>query len=102
MFVGKIGQKLAAPTPTASTVSIEDHKLDYQIGLYPNPSNGKIRVDAPDKGDIEVFNSLGQVVLRLKQSAEDEYLDVSSLSPGLYLLRLNAGQKRYSACFIRE
>lgn len=102
MFVGKIGQKLAAPTPTASTVSIEDHKLDYQIGLYPNPSNGKIRIDAPVKGDIEVFNSLGQVVLRLKQSAEDDYLDVSSLSPGLYLLRLNTGQKRYSACFIRE
>ena len=75
------------------------------IRVIPNPSPGKIDIVFPELttpltgARLEVFNTSGQRVLTLKTSIEPTQnlpLDLSSQTPGLYFLRIQAGQKVYT------
>ncbi|MBP7451107.1 MAG: T9SS type A sorting domain-containing protein [Flavobacteriales bacterium] len=68
-----------------------------RIGLYPNPATDRITVSgALPSGNsvISVTNALGAEVLRLQRnvSTQGATLDISSLSTGVYSLRLNNGE----------
>ncbi len=58
--------------------------------LYPNPASGKITVFMPTSegtaGTIEIFNIKGEIVLSQKLSGK-QTIDVSNLSPGIYMVR---------------
>ena len=75
------------------------------IRVIPNPSPGKIDVVFPELTTpltgamLEVFNTSGQRVLTLKTSIAPTQklpLDLSNQTPGLYILRIQAGQKVYT------
>lgn len=60
------------------------------LSIYPNPSEGifKIKIDVPVKSaKISVINATGQPILE-KETGNDEILDLSGFSKGLYLIRL--------------
>lgn len=59
------------------------------ITLYPNPSYDILNINSnnPIKGSLQVIRSDGHVVLELANGGQS--LDVSSLSAGVYLLRIN-------------
>ena len=71
--------------------------LSRAVDMYPNPATGLVRLavqGANAKGQLNatVINQLGQVVhtARLKDNFTNE-LDLSSLSNGLYLLKVQTG-----------
>lgn len=65
--------------------------------LYPNPATNVINV----KGDFDanesvvVFNMLGQIVFRKAITTNDESIDISSLSSGIYNIYFNTAKVSY-------
>ena len=62
------------------------------LGFYPNPvSNGKIYITSKsniDK-DVMIFDVLGKKVLQTVTSSKE--VNVSALSPGVYIIRITEG-----------
>lgn len=78
--------------------------LNGKVRLTPNPATDKVVLEAnfreiPGRLDISVINTLGQVQQSFVQDAANTafqaQLDVSGLTPGVYLVRLSDGA-RYS------
>jgi len=63
-----------------------------ELGFYPNPaSTGKIYITSKtsmDK-DVTIFNVLGKQVLSQTVSKE---LNIASLSPGVYIVKIREGE----------
>ena len=70
-----------------SAVGIESDKA-VKVGVYPNPSNAVFNITA-DKTiqNIEVFNSIGQLVFTSNANATLVNIDLSDLPNGLYTLK---------------
>lgn len=69
---------------TQETTSIEG------LSLYPNPvSNGKVYITSKNDSDKEViiFDILGKKVLQTMLSSKE--LNISNLSPGVYIIKIN-------------
>lgn len=63
-----------------------------ELGFYPNPvNNGKLYITsrtALDK-EVTIFNVLGKEVLKQMVSKE---VNVSTLSPGVYIVKIREGE----------
>lgn len=95
-------QTAAAASPTSLPVSIikkivfSDALATQEVGLnkqnvqlYPNPSSNIIRITAESKLlDVKIYSTTGQLVLSGKYKP-DEYIDVSKLNAGVYLVQVN-------------
>ncbi|MFE3869789.1 T9SS type A sorting domain-containing protein [Flavobacterium sp. ZS1P70] len=60
------------------------------LSLYPNPvSNGKVYITSKNDSDKEViiFDILGKKVLQTMLSSRE--LNISNLSPGVYIIKIN-------------
>jgi hypothetical protein len=63
----------------------------FTVQVYPNPVTNLLHVDLPDlpqgtTGTLEVFSSMGNPVLSPKQLRQAQSIDLSNVSPGLYLV----------------
>lgn len=64
---------------------IDEHNSMMSVNIYPNPMKDVIYVDCDDILNVVVFNSVGQHLM----SVEDgQKIDVSSLSNGLYFVKV--------------
>ena len=92
----------AMPCYPEAISEIEKNKM-YRI--YPNPTNGKIYIQTITNyelriTDLEVLNLQGQVLLQEKNNNE---VDLSSLSSGVYFLQLtNEVNEKYVYKVVRE
>jgi len=62
------------------------------LGFYPNPvSNGKIYITSKTTSDkeITIFDVLGKKVLQTSMSTRE--LNISSISPGVYIIKIREG-----------
>lgn len=59
-----------------------------RVVVYPNPARDFIMVEGISMQQIEVFNSLGQQVRKETCRGEKVRLDISSLTAGVYVLRV--------------
>jgi hypothetical protein len=59
-----------------------------QIEIYPNPTNSLIHIKSPNSPiiKIEIFNSLGQSIKRIRNNFDT--INISDLPNGLYILKL--------------
>ena len=63
------------------------------LNLYPNPvSNGKVYITSKNDLDksIIIFDVLGKKVLQTTISAKE--LNISNLSPGIYIIKIDEAQ----------
>jgi len=65
------------------------NKLDWNINLFPNPSQGKFSVFVSKNGtyNATVFNMLGEKLL-VKQINDQSMIDVTSFAKGQYILEV--------------
>jgi hypothetical protein len=81
----------------SASVSAQDNKpqpvVIEGLSFYPNPvSNGKIYITSKsslDK-DIIIFDVLGKKVLQTTLNTKE--LNISSLSPGVYIIKIKEGE----------
>lgn len=57
------------------------------LGIYPNPTNGDLRMDVPSNGTVEVMDMAGRSVLAVSVASGMQELDVYSLHSGTYIVR---------------
>jgi PKD repeat protein len=76
------------------TTSLSENTDGNTIGVWPNPSNGKVKMDWGSKQSalVSVFNVEGKEVISKKTVAADQTLDLSFLSKGLYFLEIKTAE----------
>jgi hypothetical protein len=63
------------------------------LSLYPNPvNNGKVYITTKNDSDKEIiiFDVLGKKVLQTTMSSKE--LNISNLSPGIYIIKIDEDQ----------
>lgn len=71
---------------------IQETTVIEGLSLYPNPvSNGKVYITSKNDLDKEViiFDVLGKKALQTTISSRE--LNISNLSPGVYIIKINEG-----------
>lgn len=72
-----------------NVLSLASHAVaDFK--LYPNPVSQQLFIDAANLNNcrVTICNSLGMIVLEKELSDTDNQLDIRSLSPGSYVVKL--------------
>lgn len=83
-----------------STLSSTDVLLS-EFNIYPNPTNGdEIFFTNSQDLKVTVFNSIGKEVIST-QKLENNKLDISKLSKGIYLIKVNSGDQQTTKKLIR-
>lgn len=83
-----------------SGVGIEDI-TDNLISLYPNPVTDHLTIKLKQPSKITVTYITGQVAM-IKKDVLNEVIDVSGLPGGIYLIRIETGDKTETYKFIKE
>ena len=83
------------------TASVDD-VFSSKVSVYPNPANEFVTISTLEKIDrVEVFNLLGKQVIKTS-TLNNNILDVSSLSKGVYLMKLTSGNSVATRKFIKN
>lgn len=84
---------------------IFNHEINKtnNISLYPNPSESFVSFKEQfnqQQFNVVIVNSLGQTVF--EDSTSSNTLNINSLEPGLYFLKIILNNKTYTAKFIKQ
>ncbi|OYX28022.1 MAG: hypothetical protein B7Z06_02715 [Flavobacteriales bacterium 32-35-8] len=76
---------------SCNTLSINNFN-SFRFQIFPNPVSNNLTIETQFTGNLQlqVFNQLGQQVLKLNKNTDIKSLDVSNLSKGLYYLNINS------------
>jgi PKD repeat protein len=92
-----------------SSVDLNDHPPIDGLLIYPNPVKDKLYIDFGENGSgqvkIEICNMLGKIVKQfgtLENSSEALVADLSSLSPGIYLVKITRANAIATKKFLIE
>jgi len=55
--------------------------------VYPNPVSGRVFVEAPNS-EVEIYNTMGQLVLRTQATDKVTSINIQALNPGSYVIRI--------------
>ena len=90
-------------TAAADPLGIEEASLNA-FSVSPNPVKDVVTINTTSGFDtVEVFNQLGQSVLKSSSSLmNNNRLDLSSLNPGIYLMRIRSNNKSKTLKIIKE
>ena len=88
-------------------VSVEAPGKIQMLEVYPNPASDRINVvfDLNGRSDIEIIDMTGRLVYTTQYNATgftNYSLDVSSLNPGIFFMRVSADGKSNVLRFIKE
>lgn len=75
-----------------SSVGIFSNSIFKQLRAFPNPTNGTVTLQLTGESDknVEVYNMLGEKVLSLTLQSTNNSIDLSSLSNGIYTIKVNS------------
>jgi hypothetical protein len=87
-------------------VDAEDEILESKLTVYPNPAGDRIWINLNIQKDNQVkasvVNVWGMVLLSsLQVSGSDSSVNISELSPGIYFLQLEYGDRRFVKRFAK-
>lgn len=74
------------------------------IKIYPNPATNKIYVNSTEKQDkkMQVFNTIGKCVLQTELNNTVNEIDISSLTKGIYILKIADSKGTFVKKIIKE
>ncbi len=89
-----------------SMVSTAEMPGDFNIQLFPNPSDGHFTLSSTlnlNNAVLQVFNAMGQPVMRItKLSGRQFPFELSGLAAGLYYCRVQQGKKVWVQTIVRQ
>jgi hypothetical protein len=88
-------------------VSAEEHEFEKLLEVYPNPASDRINVvfDLVGRSEIDIIDITGRLVRTTRYDASgftNLSLDVSSLNPGVFFVRVSAEGESNVLRFIKE
>jgi PKD repeat protein len=84
---------------TVTGVTAVDNTDTNPVIVYPNPVGDILYITGSEKYSIRIFNQAGQSLMTEKNSSE---IDVSSLSPGLYIMEIESESAKTRYKFIKQ
>lgn len=83
---------------------LEELKKSTMVSIYPNPFRNIVTIDLKGQTakEINIYNSLGQLVYSQKENTEKETVDVSELSPGAYTVKITDGRHVITEMILKE
>jgi len=90
LFMFSLGA--AAQESRASSSGKTQEPIDG-LNIYPNPvSTGRIYITSKsaENKDVEIFDVLGKRILQASLSSKE--LNISSLTPGVYIIKIKEGE----------
>jgi len=102
-FLGKIP---GSPCDTISGVGLEEN-ITIKFSLAPNPTSGIFNLTytpKKDPGEMKIYDLLGQLVYQDYVSPWSQFkkVDISNLPDGIYLCRLQWGERGVSGKFLKS
>lgn len=100
------GASDASETATAIVTVISE--VETSIDIFPNPTNDILNITSSETiSEIEIVNTLGQVVYRIEVNCDNAVCDVNGLASGIYVakvrtLSLSKGTAIVQKKFIKE
>jgi uncharacterized delta-60 repeat protein len=100
----------SAITTNTATTSVqnplvkEDFTFENYFSLYPNPVSDLLNINKKNDiaiSSINIFNSLGQLVLVIPNAKETQSVDVSTLQSGNYFVKINSDRGTATTKFIK-
>lgn len=83
-------------------LELEEFRLS-SILMYPNPTNGQFYLFNSSYDKLVVYDNLGKVVFEKRSSMNNNYIDISFLSEGNYLLEIiHQNQVRHEKIVIEK
>ncbi len=84
---------------TGVPLSVIDLSKNSTYSIFPNPANDILNIRFNDNNfklsDVTLYNNLGQSVLKSSINISHPFINVSSLSQGLYTLEIKNEKNRY-------
>ena len=68
-----------------------------EIQIFPNPNNGEFSITIDDfkgYGKIEIYNSMGKIILSKEITIENQVIDLKKENNGIYLVKITNGTKK--------
>ena len=81
-----------------ATLSIDNNDLNSYV-LSPNPANDKLTIDGVSDYDAKIYNDLGQFIMK---TSNTNTIDVSTLSKGIYFIKVSDGINSSIKKFIKN
>ena len=79
---------------------IDELSEEGMLNIYPNPASDRLYINTGiEYQSIEIMDMSGQAVLQSSRIG-NEGLDISDLSSGTYVLRINNGKLFYSKAIV--
>ena len=91
----QIGKMIKANYNPCTFSSVNDTKENEIIKIFPNPVQDKLNIEMKSKGErkMEVFNTLGQLVISTQLLSDKNEVDLQKLSGGIYFYRITNSNK---------
>lgn len=88
-------------TVNLDILSVDDFSLDNYVAVYPNPSSDFVTIQFKNSAKelIKIYNVNGRLI-REKEVSNNQKINISELSQGIYFIRLNSHQAAYK--FIKQ
>lgn len=89
-FEGSELNHIGGPNPSINTLSTNDFSVSY-FSVYPNPASNFISIESSSKekiSTVQLLDVLGKEVINTELT--NKQINVSNLSKGIYLLKINS------------
>lgn len=92
----------ATSSAIISTVGIEDETISFSI--YPNPVIEKLIIDAGTsvKATIKIVDLSGRMVITTKMNQALQQIDLSNLASGVYMIKIEYGDKSITRKIVKK
>jgi len=107
-YTGATNQKwqlLQVESATARMKPVNKSDItQLEFKLYPNPANNFVSISWPkdEKLSISIYDIKGVVVLKTSIDSKQISIDISSIQPGIYLMRVIGTEKTEVVKFIKK
>jgi hypothetical protein len=91
-------------TTTVALLANQDFVFEDYFKIYPNPVNDILNIDTKqiiEVPSINIYNTLGQIVLVIPNAQQTKSVDVSSLKTGNYFMKINSDKGSSSVKFMK-
>ncbi|MCD6068007.1 MAG: hypothetical protein K0S33_2833 [Bacteroidetes bacterium] len=87
--------KLVSSIPACSAVGLNKPAQSNEISLYPNPCRNELNIRFSNSAErtLSVLSLQGQEMLAVKCTGLSCELDLGSLAPGFYMIKITEGKK---------
>ncbi|MFT5213828.1 MAG: hypothetical protein ACI9WV_001552, partial [Patiriisocius sp.] len=76
------------------TLSTNNNTILETYKIYPNPTNGNtLYFNITKDSTVKLYNVLGKLIKIAKVNTQNKSLDISTLSKGIYILKIKSGNQ---------